>query len=175
MARRRRVGLNARDLAELSREIHAEADGVRSGMREGARAVCERVGLPVAQAECTSTTVAAAIRVEDTERGAALVVDGERASYEEFGVGIVGLFNGFPTPMDAETALASNYVLDGMGHDLEGWWYPVGDGTYRHTWGRPGSGFMAKAAEAMRREGASVMMAEIASGGRADIRANQPG
>lgn len=175
MARRRRVGLNSRDLAELSREIHAQAQGIRGGATAGAVRLCEEVGLPTATKACRSTTVAATIHVERTPRGAALVAEGERASYEEFGVGIVGKLAGFPTALDEEAAYASDYQLDGMGNGYEGWFYPVGDGTYRKTWGQPGSGFMAKAGEAMRREGATVIMSEMVSGGRADTRENQPG
>lgn len=162
MARRRRVGLNARDLAELSREIHAEASGVRGGAAASALAMCERVGLPAALEACRSSRVRANIRVEQTATGAVLVADGPEASYTEFGTGVVGQASGFPSDMDAAAALASGYVHDGMGHGEAGWFY-WDNGAWHWTKGLAGWGYMARAAELMRREGGSVAMTEMVS------------
>lgn len=162
MARRRRVGLSARDLAELSKDIHAEADGIRGGATAGALRLCEEVGLPRALEACNSSRVRANIRVEQTADGAALVADGPEASYTEFGTGVVGQAAGFPSDMDADAALASGYVHDGMGHGEAGWFY-WDNGAWHWTKGLAGWGYMAKAAEAMRREGGSVAMTEMVS------------
>ena len=175
MARRRRVGLSSRDLAELSREIHAQAQGIRGGATAGAVRLCEEVGLPTATKACRSTTVAATIHVERTPRGAALVAEGERASYEEFGTGVIGLRKGFQSALDAEAAAASGYEIDGMGHGDKGWNYLGEDGKWHWTKGRAGSAYMAKAAEAMRREGAAVTMREIANANRQHFRDISPG
>lgn len=169
-----RVGLNARDLAALERELREMAADTSAVDREAAVRLCEEVGLPAAMAACKSTTVAASIHVERTARGAALVADGERASYEEFGTGIIGTRKA-PHPIDAQAMAASNYVVDGMGHGEYGWNYLHEDGTFHWTKGRRGSAFMAMAAEAMRREGADVALTELANANRRHFRDIQPG
>lgn len=162
MARRRRVGLNSRDLAELSREIHAQAQGIRGGATASAMRICEEVGLPKALELCRSSRVRANIHVERTATGAALVADGPEASYTEFGTGVVGQAAGFPNELDAAAAMASGYVHDGMGHGEAGWFY-WDDGAWHWTKGLAGWGYMGAAAEAMRREGAAIAMTEMVS------------
>lgn len=168
------VRLDPEALDELAGELRGMADSYGEVDREAAYRICEEVGLPAARAACRSTTVAAGIHVERTPRGAALVASGERASYEEFGTGIVGTRRA-PHPLDAVAMAASDYVVDGMGHGAYGWNYLGEDGEWHWTLGRLGSSFMARAAEAMRREGASVALREMANANRAHFRAIQPG
>lgn len=168
------VSLSVESLRELERELGAMADGYAAIDREAAYRLCEEVGLPVARGACGSSTVAATLHVERTARGAALVADGERASYEEFGTGIVGTRR-TPPPEDLSAMAQSGYVIDGMGHGIYGWNYLGEDGRWHWTLGRLGSSYMAKAAEAMRRQGARVVLSEVANANRAHFRSIQPG
>ena len=168
------VRLDPEALAELAGELRGMADGYAEVDAEAAAKLCEEVGLPVARAACRSTTVAATLHVERTARGAALVATGERASYEEFGTGIVGTRRS-PHPLDAQAMAQSNYVVDGMGHGAYGWNYLGEDGRWHWTLGRLGTSYMAKAAEAMRREGARVVLSELANWNRMHFRSIQPG
>ena len=171
----KRVTLSAKALRELARELRDEADAVTDVSRDAAFELCSTVGVKVARESCTSPVVANAIFAERTPRGAAVVCEHYRASFEEFGTGIVGKLEGFPDPLDEVAAYESDYQLDGMGHGWKGWRFPVGDGSYRWTWGRPGGGFMAKAAHAMEREGVKLTMVEYLRSGRMEKRRNQPG
>ena len=171
---RRSVHLTLSDLSQLEGELRGMADGLTAIDHEAAYRLCEDVGLPAALAACRSTTVAAGIHVERTPRGAALVASGERASYEEFGTGIVGTRK-VPHPIDAAAMAVSGYVVDGMGHGEYGWNYLGEDGKWHWTKGRMGSSFMAKAAEAMRQRGAAVVLSEVANLNRQHIRSIQPG
>lgn len=171
---RRSVSLATSDLKELERELRGMADGFAELDHEAAYRLCEEVGLPVAVAACKSSTVAEAIHVERTPRGAALVASGERASYEEFGTGIVGRRRE-ADPLDAKAMAQSGYVVDGMGHGIYGWNYMGEDGRWHWTLGRMGSSYMAKAAEAMRQRGAKVVLAEMANLNRQHFRSLQPG
>ena len=169
------VSLSVRDLRELERELREMAGGVGHIDRESAARLCEEVGMPAAIAACRSRTVAATIHVERTATGAALVADGERASYEEFGTGVVGLRRGFQSVHDAKAAADSGYVIDGMGHGERGWNYLGEDGIWHWTKGRAGSSFMARAAEAMRAGGAGGALRELANANRQHFRSIQPG
>lgn len=168
------VRLDQRELRALARELRAAAGEMASLDADAAERLCEEVGLPVARSACRSSTVASTLHVERTPRGVALVAEGERASYEEFGTGIVGTRK-TPHELDARAMAQSNYVVDGMGHGEYGWNYLGEDGVWHWTKGRVGSAFMAKAAEAMRREGASVVLSELVNPNRRHFRALQPG
>ena len=169
-----RVSLDPADLKELADALDGMAEGYGAVDREAAYRLCEEVGLPAAQRACRSSTVAATLHVERTAKGAALVASGERASYEEFGTGIVGTRQA-PDPLDARAMAESNYVVDGMGHGEYGWNYLGEDGRWHWTKGRVGSAFMARAAEAMRAEGARVVLTEMANANRRHFRDIQPG
>lgn len=175
MARSVRVGLNARDLRRLARQLRDEADAVTGVGMDAAYELCATVGVRAARNACGSAEVANAIRAERTPRGAAVVCEHYRAAFEEFGTGIVGKLEGFPDPLDEVAAYESDYQLDGMGHGWRGWRFPLAQGVFRYTWGRPGGGFMARAAHEMEREGARLTMVEHLRSGRMGKRAGQPG
>lgn len=170
------VALDPRELRKLASELRSMADSINAISQDAAYELCANVGVPVARSKCSSPVVAGAIRAERTPRGAAVVCDHWRAAFEEFGTGIVGKLEGFPDPLDEEAAYDSDYQLDGMGHGWRGWRFPLAPGVFRYTWGRPGSGYMAAAARAMRKSGVNVgRMREDFNSHRAEKRAGQPG
>jgi hypothetical protein len=82
---------------------------------------------------------------------------GEEVAFIEFGTGIT-YGGGHPDPVVYNDGVAipmgKGTFPSEKGHwdDPNGWWYPIGDGNYVHTYGNPPSASMYNTARAMEQE-----------------------
>lgn len=144
-------GLNDVDLRELESRLRSMQGEVRAIDRELAKRAAES-GAEAARAAAPADTgaLASSIRVEETADGYAVVAEAPYAAFVEFGTGVTGARAGFPTPEDARAAGDAGYAHDASGHGEAGWTY-YKDGSFHHTTGQRGRGFMAQGAEEARR------------------------
>lgn len=156
------VRLTESDLQDLEDSLRAMAGEVEQSVSAEAAFEIARRGAEVAKASCPVGTgaLAGSIHAEKTAGGAAVIAASPHAAFVEFGTGI-----GVPSGMadDQEAMAASGYSVNASGKGEGGWAYPKADGTYGWTHGQSGRGFMAKAAEQMRREAKTVTLRAVLS------------
>lgn len=156
------VSLSEGDLQELEDSLREMAGDIEASVSaEAAYEIAQR-GVEVAKSNCPvgSGGLIGSIHAERTAKGAAVVAASPYAAFVEFGTGI-----GIPSGMadDQEAMAASGYSVNASGKGEGGWPYPKRDGTYGWTHGQNGRGYMAKAAESMRREAKAVAMRAVLS------------
>ena len=99
------------------------------------------------------------------ENTIAVRASGEEIAFIEFGTGIT-YGGGHPKPVIYDEGVArqmgkGTFPSD-KGHwdDPNGWWYPLGNGEYAHTYGNPPTATMYNTARAMERQ-AQIIIKEV--------------
>lgn len=146
-----RFTLSDKSLTELERYLQELQEQAGKADRAIARKAAEEAAqVARSNAPVDSGELRESIHVEETDDGYAVVAEAPHAAFVEFGTGITGRSAGYPTSEDAAAARSAGYSHDAMGHGEAGWTY-YKDGSYHHTTGQVGRGFMARGAEAARR------------------------
>jgi len=151
------------------RRIRAEVESLRRNLPAIADEICRRLG---------EVGVATAVEVVPVDTGQLagsigllrrgprdylVVADGEYAAFVEFGTGVVGSGT---YPGELPDGWRYDVRWSPWAHDVDdpsAWYYVDQDGVRHKTRGQQASGFMASAAEEMRRKAVAIAREVVAS------------
>ena len=136
-----RVNLSSGSFRQLAKDIREYRKSLQDKCEEFAYRLCE-IGLQKAESiliqhRDTGQTIGS-LRIENNSEGKivnmSVVVESDAILFLEFGSGIKN--SGTENPKASELGYGPG-TYPGKGHwdDPNGWWYPVGDDEYAHTYG----------------------------------------